>query len=254
MDRNVSQFTVTLPSNIITGQGETRERIAHTKTILPHRLLLSDDWEAGLSSLTYTRSWYNVTNAAFFRYKKDMLDLTEEYTTGFVKPGYYKSIDRIIESMKSQIPNEVFTLDYSESENKVELKVMNAPNAVIFFYPELAYALGFEINVQYLTGEYTSDFPCSLNNGVHSLFIYADFIESRIVGNSYAQLLQIAPVRGEYGETVKINFNPTDYIPVRIHDIQSITIDVRSDSGKELYFANGKVIAQLHFRRRGLFH
>lgn len=288
IQHTTSQFFVTLPSNVKVGQGVSNQ-IGRFKTVLPQRLVLSEDWEVALTSLTYPRSWTNITDGIFTyrsgfvgpevttppkistpsendellddndvsvvddttEFKRTLLT-DEESVHAIIDGGYYKSPVSIINAILAKLPEGLIRIEYDENSEKCTVNI-NRSGATISFYPQLAYALGFIPYAEITTGRTQGSFPCNLDGGVNSLFIYGDIIRDQIVGNTFAQLLQIAPVRGKFGETVKIQYNSPEYYPLQVHDIASITIDVASDSGESLTFCNGKIIAQLHFRRKGLF-
>jgi hypothetical protein len=167
--------------------------------------------------------------------------------------GYYDTIQKIINALKTALTGSLITFRFLPDENKVEIAVPN-DGSELTLYPDLAYAMGFNPYFVLRAGVHKSDNTCNLDGGLSSIFIYADILEAQVVGDTYAQLLQIAPIRGDFGTSVKIEFNPIIYIPIRVNDIPSITINISSESGHNLSFTSGKVIVQLHFRRRGLFH
>lgn len=244
-----SQLYITLPSNVKVGGSGANNTIGNYKTTLPERLILSDDWEVGVVSVLYPRSWHNITQGVLTY--KTLAEPDPVFIT--LPPGYYGSVTEILSLINKQLTGTSFKLTYSSDTGKVTVKA-SAVGDQLQLYPDLAYALGFEVYPAFTTGSRESKFPCSLDGGVNSLFIYADIVEASVVGDTYAQILQIAPVKGKFGESPKIEFTPIVYLPMRTHDISSIKIDIATDSGKDLFFSSGKVIIQLHFRRRGLFH
>jgi hypothetical protein len=243
-----SSFYLTLPSNVKPGAGASlSNQIGHYKTILPERLALTDDWEVGMVSILYSRTWLNIPSG-FFNYATESLPPT----MGDVR-GQYESIEKVIAALKERLVASPIAFKYLTDENKVEIVIPN-DGSELTLYSDLAYTLGFNPYGVLRGGTHKSDYPCNLDAGLSSIFIYADIVEAQVVGDTFAQLLQIAPVKGDFGTTVKVEFNPIIYIPIRVHDIPSITLNLSSESGNEITFTSGKVIAQLHFRRRGLFH
>ena len=117
----------------------------------------------------------------------------------------------------------------------------------------LAYMLGFEQNL--LTAErnearYTPD----LHGSVHSLYIYAPkLVEPSIVGDTWAPLLRIVKVGGAQGEYVEDVFHSPHYHQVLEKQINEISVEIRTSSGRLVPFNWGDCTLVLHFKKLSLY-
>ena len=100
-----------------------------------------------------------------------------------------------------------------------------------------------------------ADSVMNMTQGLDSLYVYTDDVESRIVGDSLVSLLRIVPIQGAHGRTISKHFNNAQYLPLLRKDFGTIEIVIRDDTGHALPFERGKVTVTLLFRRRrtGLF-
>ncbi len=80
--------------------------------------------------------------------------------------------------------------------------------------------------------------------------MYCDLVEHRIVGDSKVQLLRVVPVEGKGGEVVTKEYKHMHYLPLMRKNFETVTIDIRKDTGESVPFNKGKVNVTLHFRRR----
>ena len=85
---------------------------------------------------------------------------------------------------------------------------------------------------------------------ITSIFVYTDFIEYVMVGNSQAPLLGYLPVQSTLGNIAYWNFNPAYYIPVKEQNIRRLSLKLCNELGDVIDFESGNVIIQLHFRRK----
>ncbi len=85
-----------------------------------------------------------------------------------------------------------------------------------------------------------------------ALYVYSDIVEDEQVGDTRAPLLRTVHIGGSVGQTVNKEFERPYYKPVRKQYINSILVEIKDDTGRDIEFTSGKVICVLHFRRRGL--
>ncbi|KAK6189083.1 hypothetical protein SNE40_005126 [Patella caerulea] len=76
-------------------------------------------------------------------------------------------------------------------------------------------------------------------------YIYTDIIEPQTVGDVKATLLDVIPSRRLYHRPARIH-----YLPLKYSRLSSIGLYIRNGMGKAVPFLDGKVVTQLHFRRR----
>ena len=110
------------------------------------------------------------------------------------------------------------------------------------------------------TKTYYGDFPADLCAGKHLIFIYTNIIEYQYVGDAKAPLLRVIDSKhclknGSFCElepTHRIVFTNLDYKKLLSNTIQSISIDLRTETGQLVPFSGtGKVILTLQFKKIG---
>jgi hypothetical protein len=90
-------FQITLPSNVSDDGLFVNNKIGSYRTRLPTNLSLDSSWEVGLTEISYTKSWYNITSnqelclvdGAGAFYQKDVM----------LSPGYYKDPEDLLHSL-----------------------------------------------------------------------------------------------------------------------------------------------------------
>jgi hypothetical protein len=83
---------------------------------------------------------------------------------------------------------------------------------------------------------------------IEALYVYCDIIELQFTGDTMSQLLRTVVVSNKYNSLVSVNYEIPHYVPVNQNHINTINIDIRSDTGNHIHFFDGKVIVKLHFR------
>jgi hypothetical protein len=95
--------------------------------------------------------------------------------------------------------------------------------------------------------------------GVQALYVYTDIVEPQHVGDTMAPLLDYVDVRGTPGERICHVSNPPVYMPVDKTHIDTITIRICDEHGKDVKFPDDveNVVVRLLFRKvkyqQGLF-
>ena len=84
-----------------------------------------------------------------------------------------------------------------------------------------------------------------------SMFVYSDIVEHSLVGDSQAALLGYLPIQSKFGDQGFWCFNPPYYIRVREKFINTVTIQLCTDTGEPFPIETGKVNCRLNFRRLG---
>jgi hypothetical protein len=99
---------------------------------------------------------------------------------------------------------------------------------------------------------YWSEKPYDITGNLHSLFVYCDIVRPSFVGDSFTQLLSIATVPPQYkfGQTINIAYNPIQYCRILNKQFESIEIDIKDDTGRQIPFEFGRSIVVLHFRKK----
>ena len=107
---------------------------------------------------------------------------------------------------------------------------------------------------------FMGDFPADLCAGKHLIFIYTNIIEYQYVGDAKAPLLRVIDSKQrlkngsvcELEPTHRIVFSHLDYKKLLSNTIQSISIELRTETGQLVPFSGtGKVILTLQFKKFG---
>ena len=110
------------------------------------------------------------------------------------------------------------------------------------------------------TKAFMSDFPADLCTGKHLIFIDTNIIEYQYVGDAKAPLLRVIDSKQrlkngsvcELGPTHRIVFSNLDYKKLLSNTIQSISIELRTETGQLVPFSGtGKAILTLQFKKFG---
>lgn len=124
-------------------------------------------------------------------------------------------------------------------------------NFEIKFGRGLADMLGF-VEDFFTSGTYISKYPLELNAGISEIFVYTDIIESHRVGDTFAPLLRIIPCMDEKNQQIVKYYETPLYFPLRKSFIDTIEIELKSVTGKNITFTGGKSCIILSFRRKKL--
>ena len=94
----------------------------------------------------------------------------------------------------------------------------------------------------------------SLDETIHTLYVYCDIIENMPVGSDEAPLLRIVGVDAKQGEIVRKTYDNPMYIPVRIKKFDTVEINIKSNTGEDVPFQYSKSEVILHFRKQTVKH
>jgi hypothetical protein len=115
---------------------------------------------------------------------------------------------------------------------------------------KLAQILGFENNIFYATTIGTK--PASLSRDFTNMYVYADVVADRHIGDIMAPLLRVVPVE-TYGHSYKVvhkEFRNVHFHNVRNTKTDIIHVRITNDQGRTVNFDGGKVVINLQFRPR----
>jgi len=86
--------------------------------------------------------------------------------------------------------------------------------------------------------------------GLTSIYVYCDVIEPVVVGDCKVQLLRTLPFRHDSNvEVFNHVFTNLLYTPLQKKHFGSLEVNIMTDTGQPVPFADGKSIVVLHFRR-----
>jgi hypothetical protein len=96
---------------------------------------------------------------------------------------------------------------------------------------------------------YIAKYKADLKIGNSSVYIYTNIVHPQHVGDTLAPLLRVIPVTNTNSGQIHQVYNTPYYIPVSRMHIDTIEIDLRTDTGDRIVFEAGKVMCKLHFRQ-----
>ena len=230
-------------------------------TKLPNPIKLSGRWEAGLVEIHFPHSWYNVRpedTSVTILHVETATDGPQRpvYSHTFrIDAGFYNSPKQLVaainEGIKKHTKDKRLQLEYNEITQKITSELTGNMDLILHLADGLREILGF--TQPRLIQNTMAESVVDTERGFHSLYVYCDILETRIVGDTVAPLLRIINNRGKDGENVSKVFDSVYYIPVQKTCFDTIEIDIRDDSGRAVPFERGKVVLTLHFRESPSF-
>ena len=224
---------------------------------LPHELKFKEDaYEAALVSCSFPRSYFNVDDGYVVGYYENV----SEYLTALNA----RMLDLWRRSHKARRDDDAQFHFVLEPDGRVRFEVTENSNHAsmrVNLPPYLWRKLGFESSEENIvtrnvrgivrrTPVKAKDYP-DLDRDLHSIHVHCDAVEaSRTVGSEAVPVLREVPVTGKHW--TKIHFEPThlEYFPLRKSHFSEITIEIKTQSGELVVFNYGKVVVDLHFRKR----
>ena len=272
-----TDFYMTLPSNA-SMKTHLDNTLTHYITDLSQRIDLTGEWEFGLAEIQYPHTWYNVTenDVWLFLNTIDALDTSQRTK---LSCGYYDDpltlMYHVNKGLYSLWTAETRAqMSYSPVTQKMTLHMTANTMFTIPYHSATSSMLGFRrpvasepeaVTSSSVVDSHPSDssYPfhveaddvVNMTQGLDTLYVYTDIVESRIVGDTLAPLLRALPISGRHGDRVSDRFTNVHYVPLLCSNFHSIEVDIRDDMGRRVPFEYGRVTVTLHFRRRrtGLF-
>ncbi|KAL3112396.1 hypothetical protein niasHT_016946 [Heterodera trifolii] len=126
-----------------------------------------------------------------------------------------------------------FRFYFTEQIGRFELKVFNGKISHITLTDQLAYVLGYE-QEQEIRNEELAKYAVDLGGGVSHLCIYLNsgVIESMIVGNTFANLLQVIAVEGKSGSVVEKDFQSPLFHKIIAREVDVLDVEIRTLTGR----------------------
>ena len=248
----LDDFYTTLPSNSSMSY-YPKNTLTNFTTQLPSTICLSGSWEVGLVEIQYPHNWYNVSDE-----NNELIVHMRDSSMRIPLPtGYYNFVNHLIATIQTSVRkvrkqmgyNNVVSIQYSPVRRVIDVNLgAQKDNMIIEITPQLQHMLGLPTNI--LRHGNTSGKAQIDLDPIHTLYVYCDIIESRVVGDKMAQLLRVVPVTGEDSKIMSHNYENIHYIPLLRKEFSSIEIDIRDNRGKPVPFESGTLNVTLHFRRR----
>ena len=169
----------------------------------------------------------------------------------------------MVAELKAKIPTEPKTIcmrivfdirfDYDSFSN-ISIVIMFHGVSIKMKRLDLFIWLGFKEN-EILRGPTHIVSPIMANMERYTaLYVYTDIIQNQSAGDVGAPLLQVVPVKSRYGDTACVTYEQPQFVTLSWSNIQTMKINIRSNTGKVVSFQSQKLIVTLVFRRKSLFH
>lgn len=83
----------------------------------------------------------------------------------------------------------------------------------------------------------------------YSIFVYCSIVAPQLVGHERVLLLRIIQLNDHDNFRITRDYSHPHYVPISLHYIDTIEIDMRDSYGQSIRFSNEKpVMMKLHFR------
>ena len=255
------------------------------KVKLPNILSLDKTWRVSLTSISHPndyRTFLPDTNDRTMLFRKYDGNVTSTHFHTFAEDLY--TIDRLLNELRTFL--EVFGGELILiSPNKVRLKFSKP--GTFWVSNNVLQVLGYNewinlednatkieiharsqiLKVQTKDGEtkdseseddlivtkeeYILDFHNPINLEFlkpNYVFVYANFVESSIIGGKYSKILRVFPLQNKDKGFVITEFKHNEYLELQNTDISEMEIEIRSHDGQYINFAtNEDIILNLEF-------
>ena len=207
--------------------------------------------------MSYLSKYQNVTEGKLKFFHKKFSNSSE---FNFLEPGPYLSITDFVEAMNILIQERhnhsenCIKIKLSRRTQKVEIYLSNEGSGLAFFSVDLGPIFGSNVGKGPRKPEFAYDLV-----PIHSVMIYTDLIENKIVGDTKTPLLRcflfISKLKsGDTSTTGQYlnyqTFSSLQFRPLLQKFFQSIHIDLRDTSGeKTLFVSVGITRLVLMFRK-----
>ena len=173
-----------------------------------------------------------------------------------IKPGYYSSMPKMVAQLTAKIPAEPkiinlhsdgfdFRFDYDSFSNK-SIVFMSHGVSIKLEVSDLTIRLGFKEN-EILRGPTPILSPFMANMERYTaLYVYTEIIQNQLVRDVRAPLFRAVPV-------MCVTYEQPQFLPVSRSNIQTVEINIRSDTGELVSFESGKSSVTPVFRIKSLF-
>ena len=243
------QFYILLPSN--SSMDLYKDNTLTSFTVhLPETIRLDNSYEVGLQSIVWPRSFYTIRNDST---NIDYISSDGHVDTVRIRSGFYHTMTDLVQSINSSLRTKVganIQLLYDNISEKVYVSVKNGYTFTLA--GDLSIILGFGGNNVVISKSQYSPFVSDLNGGMQCLYVYVDILNYQITGNTKTQLIKVLPVEGKHGQTIYRSFDSPTYLPIGVKEFEDIRVDIRDGSGRKVQFESGRVIINLHFRKKQL--
>ena len=206
-----------------------------------------------------------------------------------ITKGEYGEIEKLFNEINRKVDLDNFTYSIDPITTLIEIKInlpidfvhsiwMHYWEGITFESPQIPSILGFKgirdgtgyhigykesshIHSTLTSQNFISDYPVDISAGTQMMFIYLDKIHYQIVGDTKAPLLRVIDtnrrVKNGYVSSIEPNhrkvFSNLDYKKLLVNNIQSIAVNLRTDTGRLVPFAGGGGKSCFDFKNSKVF-
>ncbi len=272
----VIMFRMSLPSNA--SLDYYPNNTPSNFTVKPVQAFSNPDYECALAEIIFPNRLINVrpnaNTVVIRRIRKKQTDSSSIKATLIIPPGYYDTIDKLIEAIweaglkryvsRTRVNKSLVTtkklimIHYDAVESKVTVRTLN--QFAVQFGIDIARLLGFPVSYEGVwNGNYSSiiegvkksDFHATPSAGLNTLYVYTDIIKEQFVGGTSAPLLRIINMDQKTNNedyTTK-TFQRLYFAPLKTSHFDTINIRIYDDTGELINFEYGKIVVILEFQK-----
>ena len=258
----MEDFYITLPSNSSLEHFPNNTR-AQFKTKLPREIHLTGNWVVGLSDIMFP------TTLALPSETIETIKISFFMTQSF----YDEPEDPLIKAFHTDVRNFQSPADLiahinykipEDRKDKVKFKVDRndfvsitiAPGYGVKMSERLQTMLGFREDATFedfnnagaVSHDINAATKCSMFQ-IYTMYIYTNIIQSNIVGDKLAPLLDIIPVQGGPNRMYAYRMDKPRYVALSQKSIAFPEIELMTDQGEAVPFTTGRVVVKLHFKK-----
>ena len=266
----MDSFTIELVPNA-SSQLFPNNTLSSFTNFLPEQVNLDGQWQVAISEIFFPSRYQNVKEGKFMFYDEKLSKTTDAY---YLEPGLYSCITDIVEAMNILIQERnnhgdiCITIKVSWVTQKVKVYLANEESSLAIFSTDLGHILGRDVRndlgiLMSWKGSHEPTFAYD-NVRIHSLVIYNDIVEYKIVGGTKATLFRcflfISKLKSGDIITTGQNMNYQTFSNLQFRRLlkncfHNIHIDLRDTSGEEIPFVSvGITRLVLMFRKVSDLH
>ena len=250
--------------------------LASFRNLFNDKIQLSSDWRVALSEIIFPTNIENIVNGNLTVYNLKDYEDSQKMSSGAnvisrpysgqklaFMPGTIDTVAQLLTTLKRTVGLPHFSFREIKSSGEYEF-LLGKYEGITFPSEEIPSIIGFEgipdgngIHIGYKmnpnenrlmkndeTKAYYGEFPADLCAGKHLIFIYTNIIEYQYVGDTKAPLLRVIDSKqrlknnsvSELEPTHRIVFTNLDYKKLLTNTIQSISIELRTETGQLVPF------------------
>lgn len=176
----------------------------------------------------------------------------QKKTGHFDKAILWENIGQLLDSIKEVFSKVFEKIEIDSTNGRIKLELHDNISQVCFLNG-LNFVLGFS-RTKITNKVEIADFPPQLNRGLTHMYVYASICAPIQVGHTRVPLLKSIwmDVTKSYthDEVRNVNIRHPMYLPINSASMNSIEINIRTDSGALVPFTEGSVTSiTLHFKR-----